>query len=170
MADEKDLEGDEPKGGKKKLIIIITAVVLLLLIGGIAAWLLLGGEEEGAGTAGGEEAVTEEVVPKGPAIYHRMDPVFVVNLPPGGKAKMLQVEVDVLTYDPKVDEFLTQYDPMLRHHLFNLFSSQQQATLSSRAGREALQAETKTLLEKQMVEQGLEATLDAVYFTQFVLQ
>lgn len=167
MADEKDLEGDEPKGGKKKLIIIIAAVVLLLVVGGVAAWLLMGGDEP---AADGEEAVAEEVVPKGPAIYHKMEPVFVVNLPSGGRAKMLQVEVDVLTYDPEVDAFLTQYDPMLRHHLFNLFSSQTPATLSSREGREALQAETKALLEKQMAEQGLESTIEAVYFTQFVLQ
>ncbi len=169
MADDKDLEGDEPKGGKKKLIIIIAAV-LLLAVGGAAAFLLMGGEEESADATADGQSAAEEVVDKGPAIYHKLDPVFVVNLPPGGKAKMLQIEVDVLTHDPRVDEFLTQYDPMLRHHLFNLFSTQDQAALASREGRETLQAETQKLLEQQMAEQGLDATVDAVYFTQFVLQ
>lgn len=169
MADEKDLEGDEKPAGKKKLLIIIGIVVFLLINAGVVAWLMMGDDSEEPAEAKPEDAA-EVVEREGPAIYHSMEPMFVVNLPPGGRAKMLQVGVDLLTYDPKVDEFLTQHDPMLRHHLFNLFGSQDANALFDRAGREALQVQVKALLEKEMKGQGIEAQLDGVFFNQFVLQ
>jgi flagellar FliL protein len=103
-------------------------------------------------------------------IYHPLDPPFVANLPPGGKAKMLQAAVRIQTRDPALVAFLKQNDPMVRHHLLSLLGSQDAANLMTRSGREQLQAEVQSTLAKLVQDNGGEGTVEAVYFTQFVLQ
>ncbi|MCW8891162.1 MAG: flagellar basal body-associated FliL family protein [Sedimenticola sp.] len=161
-----DLGAENGGGSKKKLIIIIAGVVLLLMVGGGAAFFLLGGDEEGAEGADTEEVV-EEVLP---AIYHPLDPVFVVNLPPGGKARMLQLGVQVMARDPAVVEFIKGNDPMLRHNLLSLFGSQQDAALRDSKGKEKLQSEVLATINKIITEQKGPGEIEAVFFTSFVMQ
>lgn len=168
--DEKDIEGEEGGGGKKKLIIIIVAVVLLLG-GGAVAFFLMGGEEPAEDEQAAEaEAPAEEAVPEGDPIYLEMKPKFVVNLPPGGPAKMLQIAVTVYTRQQPVADFITQNDPMLRHHLNNLFESQQAADLLTLEGKQKLQQAVKELLVQKMEEMDQAGEIKDVYFTEFVLQ
>ncbi len=168
--DEKDIEGEEGGGGKKKLIIII-AVVVLLLGGGAAAFFLMGGEEPAEGEQAAEaEAPAEEAVPEGDPIYLEMKPKFVVNLPPGGPAKMLQIAVTVYTRQQPVADFITENDPMLRHHLNNLFESQQAADLLTLEGKQKLQQDVKALLAQKMEDMEQAGEIKDVYFTEFVLQ
>ena len=162
MADEKDIEGEEEGGGgKKKLLIIIIAVVVLLIGGGVAAWFLLAGGDEQA-----EEVVLEEVEP----IYHKLDPVFVITLPPGGPAKMLQVAIQVYTRHAEVADFLGTNDPMIRHHLINLLEAQDAATLLTLEGKQALQQALHELIAEKMSEMKAKGEIKGIYFTQFVLQ
>jgi flagellar FliL protein len=166
--DEKDLQGDEEQageGGKKKLLIIVGAAVLLLLISAGAAWLLLGDDEASEG-----EAAEAEAEPLPAPIYHEFDPQFVVNLAPGGRARMLQVKLQVMTRDQAVVDYISRNDPMLRHHLFNLFSSQDASRLYRRDGREDLAKAVEQELESVMKDKGFEGDVEAVYFTELVLQ
>jgi flagellar FliL protein len=173
MADDKqdntDIEVAESGGGsKKKLVIIAAGVLVLLLVSGAAAFLLLGGDEDAGGRETGAEAEQAFV---GEPTYHKLDPVFVVNLPPGGRAKMLQVGLQVFTRDPSLVDALAQHAPMLRHHLFDVLSSQQADDLYERPGRERLQKALEEKLREQLSAVGVhEPRIDAVYFTQFVLQ
>ena len=178
MAEEKldeDLDlGEEQQGGsKKKLIIIIAAAVLVLLLGGGAAWFFMSGDEEAATEsteteqADGDKVSAEET---GPALYYTMDPVFVANLPPGGGAKMLQIGVDVMMRKPELLDFIKLNDPMIRHQLLNLFSTQDAKALRKRNGKEKLQAEALETIQKIIKEQGGPGKLEAVYFTSFVMQ
>ena len=175
MADDKqdntDIEVDEGGGGsKKKLIIIAAGVLVLLLAAGAAAFFLLGGDDGAEGDEAQADAEAEEAF-VGEPTYHKLDPVFVVNLPPGGRAKMLQVGLQVFTRDPTLVESLAQHAPMLRHHLFDVLSSQQADDLYERAGRERLQKALEEKLREQLTAVGVkEPRIDAVYFTQFVLQ
>jgi flagellar FliL protein len=170
--DEKDLEGDEAAaggGGKKKLFIIIGAVVLLLLIGVGAAVMLMGGDEA---PAEGEEAKAEEAEPVElvDPIYFDFKQQFVVSLPPGGRAKMLQISLQVMSRDQAVIDYINRNAPMLRHHLFNLFSTQDAAALYGREGREALAKAVEENLETHMKDSGFEGDVGAVYFSELVLQ
>jgi len=178
MAEEKldeDLDlGEEQQGGsKKKLIIIIAAAVLVLLLGGGAAWFFMSGDEEVATEsaeteqADGDKESAEET---GPALYHTMDPVFVANLPPGGGAKMLQIGVDVMMRKPELLDFIKLNDPMIRHKLLKIFSTQDATALRKRNGKEKLQAETLETIQKIIKEQSGPGKLEAVYFTSFVMQ
>ena len=169
MADEKDIAAEEGGGGgKKKLIIIIAAVVLLLLIGGAAAFFLLGGEEEGAeGEAAAEEV---EAVEEADPVYHKLDPAFVVNLPAGGPAKMLQIAIEVMTRHPTVVDTLKANDPMIRHHLLDLLEQQQAADLLKTEGREALQQAVHDLISEKLDQLKEPGEIHGVFFTQFVMQ
>lgn len=166
--DEKDLEGDEAKGGgKKKLLIIIAAGVLLLLVGVGASLALLGGGDDPADAAASAESAP--VVLPDP-IYFEFKPRFVVNLPPGGRARMLQVELQVMSREQAVIDYVNHNSPMLRHHLFNLFSAQQPAPLYTREGREALAEAAKQRLDTLLKDNGFDGKVEAVYFTELVLQ
>ena len=168
--DEKDIEGEEGGGGKKKLIILI-AVVVLLLGGGAAAFFLMGGEEPAEGEQAAEaEAPAEKAAPEGDPLYVEMKPHFVVNLPPGGPAKMLQIGITVYTRQQPVADFITANDPMLRHYLNNLFESQQAADLLTLEGKQKLQQAVKDLLAQKMEEMDQTGKIKDVYFTEFVLQ
>jgi flagellar FliL protein len=173
-----DLGIEKAKAGKRRLIVIVAvAAVLVLAAGGGAAWYLLGGGVTHVAASGDKgkkgkapEAPGKAETVQGPPLYHPLDPPFVANLPPGGKAKMLQAAVRVQTRDPALVSFLQQNDPMVRHHLLSLLGAQDAAGLLTRTGREQLQAEVQETLARLVRDSGAEGTVEAVYFTQFVLQ
>ncbi len=175
---EEDLDlGEEKEGGsKKKLIIIGGAALLVLVLGGGGAWFFLSGDDgsapETAQTeeADGDDKKAEIAKAKGPATYISLTPVFVVNLPPDTGAKMMQVGVDVMVRNPELLEFIKANDPMIRHQLLNLFSTQDAGKLRNRAGKEKLQSEAKDTIQKIVTDQGGPGEIEAVYFTSFVMQ
>lgn len=156
---------EAPAGGKKKLLIIVGAAVLLLGVAGAAAFFLVGGDDA---ADEGQEEVAE--VPQGDPVYHSFDPPFVANLAPGGPAGMLQVAIQVMTRTPGVTAVLEANDPMLRHHLLNLFETQKADELLTVKGKEALQAAIHELLNTQLAELEGPGEIQGVYFTQFVMQ
>ena len=170
MADEKDIAEDAPQGGgknKTKLILVVGAAVLVLLVGVGAALFLLGGAGGSGTDAAGDAA---EVVEEGDPHYHKLAPTFVVNLPPGGSAKMLQLSLEIMTYEPSVIETLTANDPMIRHHLLNLLEEQPAARLMTVAGKEGLQKAIHDLLAEQLTALKEPGRIKGVFFTQFVMQ
>ena len=163
--DDRDLALDQESGSKKKLIILIAAGVLLLLIaGGAIAWFLLGGGDEESA----EE--TPEQVEEAPPIYYPLEPGFVVNLPPGSRAKLLQADIQIVARDQATVDFVKLNDPMIRHNLLNLLGASPDSELRSRAGKEKLQAEVLKQLNKLLKDQGGSGEIEAVYFTSFVMQ
>ncbi len=172
--DDKDIEGEENGGGGKKKLILIVGLAVLLLGGGAAAFFLMGGDDEAADgetTAEAEETTPEpEAEPEGEPLYVEMKPKFIVNLPPGGPAKMLQIALTVYTRQQAVADFIGANDPMLRHHLNNLFESQSSAELLTLEGKQKLQEAVRELLQEKMEEMDQPGRIKGVYFTEFVLQ
>jgi flagellar FliL protein len=160
-----DLGAENSGGSKKKLIIIISGVVLLLAIGLGVGWFFIGGDEESM-----DEMAAEVVEERRPALYHPLNPVFVVNLPPGGKAKMLQIGVQVMARDPALIAFIKHNDPMVRHNLLSLFGNQQDAVLRDRKGKEKLQADVFKTINQILKDQKGPGEIEAVFFTSFVMQ
>ena len=164
MADEKDIADQPQGGGKKKLIIIIAAAVVLLFGAGGATFFILADEKA---AADGEEVVEVE---KGDPVYLKFDPAFVVHLPEGGQAKMLQVAIEVMTRTPTVGDTLKANDPMIRHHLLNLLEQQEAADLITLEGREELQQAIYDLLSENLENLKEPGEIEGVFFTQFVMQ
>ena len=112
----------------------------------------------------------EEEVEKPDPLYLKLDPAFVVNLPPGGSVKVLQISIEVMTRTPTVIETLQANEPMVRHHVLNLLEQQQAADLMTVEGREALQQGILDLLTEKLNSLKEPGAVEGVFFTQFVMQ
>jgi flagellar protein FliL len=153
--------------GKTWLFPVLISVVATAMIGGGTAWYLVGRAPAGTGAEGAAAAVQ---VPKGPAQYVGIEPAFVVNLADEGELRYLQVEIQVMTRDPKIADELKTHMPMIRNRLLLLFSQQRVAELRSREDKERLQAaalqEVQDVLTSETGRPGIETLL----FTSFVTQ
>jgi flagellar FliL protein len=178
---EKEKAGEEQEGGgsKTKLFIIIGVVVLLLIGGGVAAFLMMGGEEEEAGEEAAKEevvAVEEESVATYLPVPGAKEPGFVIVLGEGSRFRQAQVSLMLFTHSPMLGEYLKKNDPMVRHHIVNYLGTEDVNNFTDRAGREKIQQGLKDKLIEAIKASPVEADklladkLEAVYFTQFVLQ
>lgn len=162
-------EAEKGTGSNKKIIIIAIAGAFLLLAAGMGiSWFLFASDNRDDAASDDARKRVEEMKP--PAIYHPLDPVFVVNLLPGGKAKMLQVSLQVLLREPEMTEFLEHNDPLVRHNLLNLFESQDGSKLRDRKGKEKLQKEIAKTLNDITKKLGGPGEIEGVFFTAFVMQ
>ncbi len=153
-------EGEEAPPKSKKLLFIILAVVLLG--GGGGAWFFL---------KGGDKASTKAVVPALPPIYVNLDPPFVVNFEADSMVRFLQVTVSLMTRDAPTAEILKKDDPRIRNDLLMLLGNQKYETISTREGKEELQARSLESVRAVVASAGGEAAkVEALYFTAFVMQ
>ena len=168
MAEPDDETKAAPKrsGLKIALIIIIPLVLIISTLAGLYVGGVIGG---GGSKHEGEQGESEnEVV--APAIYVALDPAFVVNFADGGKARFLQVTVEVMTRHKEVEEQVKNHMPVIRNNLVLLFSSQSYDTVSTLEGKEALREEALGVIQKIMEEETGDPGIEAVYFTSFVMQ
>ncbi len=176
MANEKELElnveEDEGGGGKKKLIIIIVAVVMVVAIAAGVAFFLMSGDSSEAT----EEAETADVAEttqasKGPAIYVKMKPEFIINYQVGPRQRYLQIHMEGLTYDGEIAGALQMHSPMIRSSIINLLSSQDFKMMRTAEGRATLRTDLVVEVNRLLTQEtGIENGLDQILFTNFVIQ
>jgi flagellar FliL protein len=169
MAAEQDLKLDpdnaeEKSGGKKKLIIIVVAVILLIVIG-VGATIFLMSDDSDEGEVA---EVVEEIIL--PAQYIKMKPRFIVNFNVGTRQRFLQTSIEIMTRSQSVIDTIELHNPMLRNTIIRILSDQDFKNLRTQEGRAAL----KALLKEQLVavikaEADIEG-IEAVLFTDFVMQ
>ena len=116
-----------------------------------------------------ESAHTPEVN-NSPAQYVPLDPPFIVNFEDQGVLRYLQLGVTVMTREKTGPEAVTNNLPPIRNNLIMLFAAQKYSDLGSTAGKEKLRTqaleEIQAILRKEIGRPGIEA----VYFTNFVMQ
>jgi flagellar FliL protein len=155
-----------PKKGKLGLI-IIAAAVLVLGGGGAAAYFMFSGGSKDPKSANAKK----EEHPKSPALYVALDPPFVVNFEAEQLVRFLQVTVQVMSRDPATVEIIKSNDPVVRNDLLLLLGNQSYTTISSREGKEKLRLLALDSIRKVVTSAGGKAeTVEAVYFTSFVMQ
>jgi flagellar protein FliL len=187
MADEEELEegqeegeGEEGKksGGTMKLVIIVNAVVLVLALIGGGAWFFMSGDDsEGGGDAADAEVLAEggeggeEVeVRRGTPIYVPLHPAFVVNFENQEKVSFLQVDIQIMTFDSKVETALKVHMPIVRNELLLLLGGKQYHEINTREGKRNLSQEAIREIQRVLDEAGAPSTIEALYFTSFVMQ
>jgi len=178
MANDKELElnveEDDGGGGKKKLIIIIVAVVLVIVISAAVAFFLMGGDSsEDVVEAESESAEAPETSApsKGPAIYVKMKPEFIINYQVGPRQRYLQIHMEGLTYDGEVAGALQMHSPMIRSSIINLLSSQEFKLMRTAEGRATIRTEIAVEVNRLLTQEtGIENGLDQILFTNFVIQ
>lgn len=176
MAEQKGKpeEGKEtqPKSSKLLLILVIVLFVLVLGLGGVVLYALgiIPGYKPTSEAEHVEEPAVEEQAAPEVALFVPLDPPFVVNLPPGGEARLMQIGLTVLTFDPAVGEALKKHAPMLRNNLNLLFGGQEAAKLRTLDGKQDLQAKILEEVRKVAQMQVPKGTVEQVFFTGYVLQ
>jgi flagellar FliL protein len=155
-------EGDGEEGAprRKKLLLIILAVVLLG--GGGGAFFFF---------SGGHKADAKVEAPALPPIYVNLDPPFVVNFEAESMVRFLQVTVSIMTRDILIEEAIKKNDPRIRNDLLMLLGNQRYDTISTREGKEKLQAASLESVRAVVKSAGGEpGKVEALYFTAFVMQ
>jgi len=171
MADSETDLGEEKKSSNKLVIILAAVVVLALVITGALYFTgyFSSAENQDADIEEVEES-TQDTDKESIAIYHALEPAFIINFQTGHSAKLLQVGITVLANSESVVEALKQHSPMIRNNLLMLFNEQEPDKLRTRAGKEAIQAsvleEIQKIVDKQTGSKGIEE----VFFTEFVMQ
>jgi flagellar FliL protein len=195
-----DVEKEAPAPKSPLLKIILIAVAGMSLLTGIAVGSLyflgmIGGDETPATADAGQavagdkadakDAATDKdakdtkdakdkkpaKADKGPAIYQTLDPAFVVNFNDvDGTMRFLQISMEVSTRDADVIEAIKTHMPVIRNNLVILFSSQTVQSLSTREGKEKLRADALAEVQQVMKDNIKKPGVEAVYFTNFVMQ
>jgi flagellar FliL protein len=184
MADEEENEneGKKAKGSMVTKILLFGVLPLMtatvLVVGGLFIAGVIPGDsgndselsaDEGSDEEGEEEEGEEEEQQQA-AVYLPIDPAFVVNFASQGKARFLQVTVEVMTRSPGVPDSVKLHMPVIRNNLMLLLSSQSYDSVSTLEGKEALREEALEVIQLILEEETGDPGIEAVYFTSFVMQ
>jgi len=182
MAEAKTKEPQAAGGSGRGMKILIGVMALLLMVAVGAVSYLLGhrsapaasaenaSSEKASGAAEEKSESSSESKGSHDALYLALDPPFVVNFQSDTDARFLQVGVQLMAHDQKALDAAKASEPAVRNALVMLFSSQDAKTLISREGKEKLRSDALAEISKIVAERTRGATLDAVYFTSFVMQ
>lgn len=164
VAENEDLDLDVKPVSNKKLIIMMAVIGVLLIVGsvGLTVW-LVGSSDK----AEEEPIVEEEVVTK--AHYLALD-TMVVNFAQKGPARYLQVDIQLMAHDAGALTTIEEHMPVIRNDILVMLGGQSYETVSSREGKEKLRQEILAAVNRILKQQNGKAAIQAVYFTNFVMQ
>lgn len=156
-----------PAPKKSKMLFYIIGVVLLAAAGGGGFWYFTQ-----ANAAHGAHGAAADAAPKGkaPAIYLPLQPAFVVNLEDTEAMRYLQVDLELMSRSPKAIEDAKTHMPRIRNSLLLLFGQQHAFDLSTRQGKETLQAKALAEIQRVLTEETGSPGIEAVYFSSIVIQ
>lgn len=106
----------------------------------------------------------------GSSPYVALDPPFVVNLKSKDRIRFLQIKTQVKLNTPDAAPELMHHMAMVRHTLIMLFSEQDEKTIRTLQGKEALRQESLNALQQVLEEETGDSIVEQVYFTDFVIQ
>jgi flagellar protein FliL len=166
MAEEDglDIGAEEGKSGGKKKLIIIIALFLVLVGGGAGAYFFLfSGSDDSAESA--EAALANE-----PSTYLALDPAFTVDFIVGGKQRYVQLNMSIKSKNVEQINAVTLHMPLVRNSLVLLFSSQSFDELQTAEGKMALKNAALDAINGILEQETGQGGIDAVLFTNFVMQ
>ena len=182
--EEAEGEGSAKKGNATmKIVLIVNAVLLVIGISVGLTYFLMSGDEPVANVApeadvevidNESEAAEEEVVTKKSSanrhIYIPLKPAFVVNFENPEQVSLLQVDIQLMTYDPAVEKALNTHMPRIRNELLLLFGGKQYHEINTREGKRKLSQDAIMEIQRVLQEEGEPSSVEALYFTSFVMQ
>jgi flagellar FliL protein len=122
----------------------------------LAAMLLLSASAQASGGGGGG----------GPSPYVKLE-TFTVNLQ--GLTQYLQVDMSLKVADPKLADSIKGWNPIIRHELILVLSSQSGQELATLAGKQKVMGLIKAAVNKVLKLDAKEGVTD-VLFESFVIQ
>ncbi len=180
MADEEEKAGEEEKkgGGMMKIILIVNGLLLIIGVGVGVTLFMLGGDEEAVGDdtemleegAEGGEGDSKKKKSRGTPIYVPLHPAFVVNFENQEQVSFLQVDIQIMTYDSSVETALKTHMPAVRNELLLMLGGKQYHEINTREGKRALSQEAIQVMQDVLKNVGEPHSIEALYFTSFVMQ
>lgn len=153
---------------------VLLAVLLSVGASAGVGWVLFSKVEASLGAkaaaAEGEGAASPARRIPPPAHYLALEPAFIANLESERHSRFLQVQVDVMSRNPRELEKVTAHAPQIRSRLLMLLSQQSPSALATREGREALQAQVLEDIRAVLTAETGSAEIEAVFFSSFVMQ
>ena len=122
----------------------------------------------GACTAFGAEEGGEKSTPK-EALYVKFHPDFIVNLR-ADRPRFLMVTIQGMSRESDGIEAAKHHMPAIRHALLMLLSEQTADTVKSVADKKRLMDEALVRIQEVMVAETGTPSIEAVFFTDFVLE
>jgi len=177
MADEKTEATEKQGGGMMKIILLVNGLLLVIGIAVGVTIFMLGGDDENK--AGEDAEMLEDAVEgeggqktksKGTPLYVPLHPAFVVNFENQEQVSFLQVNIQIMTYDPSVEGALKVHMPAVRNELLLLLGGKQYHEINTREGKRALSQEAVQLIKEVLGNVGEPNSIEALYFTSFVMQ
>lgn len=151
----------------KKIILIAVAVVLLAAIAA-GAMLFLKDDQ-----SADNEAATmdpEQVLKVGDPIYQGLDPDFVVAFQNPKTVRFIKLSVEVMARDDDVIEHVKLHMPAIRDKIIMVLSSKDEDSLLGMDGKEQLRTELLGAVQAVLTKNTGVPGIEAVYFTNFVMQ
>jgi len=182
--DEQDDAVDKPAGSKKKLIIMGVAGIVGVAILAGAGLFFTGFFDEKKDEPVAEQSASDEgsidsdepddesegdEVEASTVIYHALMPPFLVNLS-AGNIQVIKLAISVMASDQKVIDAVIQHDPVIRNNLLMILSSEDPEKLKTAKGKAALQLAIKEEINKVLDSMKVSSTVNAVFFTDLVMQ
>ena len=99
-----------------------------------------------------------------------LNPPIVVNITDGQRIRHMQVIIEIKLTDPAKSAKLDLHKGPIRHELILLLSSQESATISTAQGKEQLRKDALAAVQKVMQDLEGEPIIEALYFTNFIIQ
>lgn len=99
-----------------------------------------------------------------------LNPPIIVNIMDGKRIRHMQVIIEIKLVDPANSAKLDLHKGPIRHELILLLSSQDAATISSAHGKEQLRKDALEAIQKVMQDLEGEPIIEALYFTNFIIQ
>lgn len=170
MADEENATeaAAEKSGGKGKMMIIGGIAVVMLAIGifaGPAIMNMISPPAEDAAAAAEAEPTD------GPALYTSLHPPIVVNFKDEyGDAHFMQITMEVMARDQEVINSVREHTAAIRNSLILLYSGAIYEEVTTLDGKEKMLEDGLAKIQDVMTETIGEPGVEAVYFTNLVIQ
>ena len=106
----------------------------------------------------------------GSSNYLPINPPFVVNINNGNGFNFLQVNTELKLANPEFAGMVTHHMAAIRHIMIMLLSSQSTDQIRTLEGKELLREQALEAIQTVLEEETGDPTIEAVYFTGFVIQ
>ncbi len=106
----------------------------------------------------------------GGSLYVSLEPAFVVNVNDGLRVRHMQIKLQVKLKQPDFAAYIEKYDPAIRHEMVMLLSGQETGKLKTVAGKQQLMDQALAAIQKVLQNNIGNTGIDAVYFTDLIIQ
>lgn len=161
----------------KTILIIVAAQTVLILATVAGTWMLFRSTSaapalaiEGEAEVAAVDKAKKEKKEKRDPIYFSLEPAFVANLKDGGSTRFLQVQVDLMSRDAVDFEKVEKYSTRVRNDLLMLFTSVSHDDVMLPNGMTTLQKRALDTVNTVLKQESGKGSVEAVYFSKFVVQ